>query len=229
MYWNSVHSYRTTSSQNSRAENFSRITTEPPFSSTAPVATSPPAVWYIGRQSYMRSVGLRVHHAGEGVARQHHAVVVDVGGLGQAGGAGGVDVERVILDGQRRALGGLEAVAGQGVDHAVDLGSEPAAFAMRPDLRLGLQQRPRGGEAFGELGCDHDVLGLDDVDAMGERGADQVGVDQRGDAARAGDADPGCHVFRTVRHQQAYRLALGEALRRGPSAHSGWRARRAPR
>ena len=35
---------RTTSSQNSRAENFSRITTEPPLSSTEPVATSPPVV-----------------------------------------------------------------------------------------------------------------------------------------------------------------------------------------
>ena len=58
MYWNSVHSWRTTSSQNSRAENFSRITTEPPLSSTEPVATSPPTVWYIGRQSYMRSVDL---------------------------------------------------------------------------------------------------------------------------------------------------------------------------
>ncbi len=46
------------SSQNSCAENFSRITTEPPLTRIAPVATSPPAVWYIGRQSYMRSLGL---------------------------------------------------------------------------------------------------------------------------------------------------------------------------
>ena len=51
-----VQSQRTTSSQNSRAENFSRITTEPPLTSSAPVATTPPAVWYSGRQSYMRSV-----------------------------------------------------------------------------------------------------------------------------------------------------------------------------
>jgi hypothetical protein len=40
------------------AENFSLITTEPPLSSNEPIATRPPAVWYIGRQSYMRSVGL---------------------------------------------------------------------------------------------------------------------------------------------------------------------------
>ena len=73
--------------------------------STAPVASTPPAVWYIGRQSYIRSVGPGVHDAGEGVARQHQPVVVDVGGLRQAGGAGGVDVERAVLDGERAALG----------------------------------------------------------------------------------------------------------------------------
>ena len=50
-----VQSWRTTSSQNSRAENVSRITTLPPLTSSAPVATTPPVVWYIGRQSYMRS------------------------------------------------------------------------------------------------------------------------------------------------------------------------------
>ena len=82
----------------------------------------------------MRSVGLGVHHAGEGAARQHHAVVVDVGGLGHAGGAGGVDEERAVLDGQRDALGGGKAVARQRIDRAVDA-REFGAFAVRPDLR----------------------------------------------------------------------------------------------
>ncbi len=44
MYWKQVQSQRTMSSQKSRAENFSRITTEPPRNSSAPVASRPPAV-----------------------------------------------------------------------------------------------------------------------------------------------------------------------------------------
>jgi hypothetical protein len=61
------------------------------------------------------------------------------------------------------------------------------------------------------------MLRLDDIDAMGERGADQIGVDQRRHPAGAGDADPGRHVLRTVRHQQADRLALAEMLAPRPA------------
>jgi hypothetical protein len=57
MYWNIVQSWRLMSSQNAPAENLSRMTTEPPLTRTAPVATAPPTLWYIGRQLYMRSLG----------------------------------------------------------------------------------------------------------------------------------------------------------------------------
>ena len=75
----------------------------------------------IHRQAVVHAVvGPGAHHAGEGAAREHHAVVVDVGGLRQAGGAGRVDVERAVLDGQLRALRLRQRVAGQGVDHGVE-------------------------------------------------------------------------------------------------------------
>ena len=57
MYWNSVQPVSRTSSQNSLAENRVRITTVPPPTSVAPVATTPPTLWYIGRQLYIRSSG----------------------------------------------------------------------------------------------------------------------------------------------------------------------------
>ena len=57
MYWNSVQSQRRMSSQNWRAVNPSRTTTEPPPTSTAPVASTPPTLWYIGRELYILSPG----------------------------------------------------------------------------------------------------------------------------------------------------------------------------
>ncbi len=50
MYWNAVHSQRATSSQNRLAENFGAITAAPPATSGAPIATTPPTLWCIGRQ-----------------------------------------------------------------------------------------------------------------------------------------------------------------------------------
>ncbi len=42
MYWKMVQPCRLMSSQNAAAENPSRMNTEPPLTSTAPVATAPP-------------------------------------------------------------------------------------------------------------------------------------------------------------------------------------------
>ncbi len=44
MYWKTVHPVSTTSRQKARAENFSRMTTEPPPTSTLPGATMPPTL-----------------------------------------------------------------------------------------------------------------------------------------------------------------------------------------
>ena len=69
-------------------------------------------------------------------------------------------------------------------------------------------------------------FGRDDVDAVGERRADQVGIEQRDDAAGPRDAEPDRHVFRPVRHQQADRRRPCRGLAPSPSAHIGWRALR---
>src|ERR1700677_4962769 len=56
MYWNTVQSHRTMSFQNWLAENFSRSTTVPPATRIAPGACTPPTLWYMGKQLYIRSV-----------------------------------------------------------------------------------------------------------------------------------------------------------------------------
>src|SRR6202022_3031515 len=66
----------------------------------------------VERKTIIHAVsGARVYHSGKGMTHEHQAIVVDVGSLGEAGRAGGVDVKRAVLDGQARALRLREAVA----------------------------------------------------------------------------------------------------------------------
>jgi hypothetical protein len=170
------------------------------------------AVGVIHRQRVVHAVaGPRIHHAGKTVARQHQPVVIDVRGLGQAGGAGGVDVERPILDGEGGALGTRKLLRRAIRDGVVDAG-KLAVGPVRPDFGVGRQLGARRQKRRQELGGDDDVLGLDDVDAMRERGSGKIGVDERHHAAGAGDAEPDRHVFGAVGHQQADGVALGEAV-----------------
>ena len=55
------------------------------------------------------------------------------------------------------------------------------------------------------------------VDAMRQRRARQIGVDQRHHAADAGDAQPDRQIFRPVGHQQRDHIALVDALRQRPA------------
>ena len=89
----------------------------------------------VQRQAVIHAVaGARVHDRGEGVGRKHQPVVVDVGGLGQAGGARRVDEERAVLDGQRAAFVVRERRAGQVLDLAVDARKVGGGVAVQPDL-----------------------------------------------------------------------------------------------
>ena len=98
-----------------------------------------------------------------------------------------------------------------------------------PRFSVAWRDARRGLECVEKFRRDDDVLGRDDIDAMGERRPAQIGVEQRDDAADAGDAEPDRQVFGPVWHQQPDRVAFGEILRRAPSAHSGWRAPQAAR
>ena len=112
----------------------SRITTEPPLTSTR-AGRHHAADGVIHRQAVVHAVaGAGVHHAGEPVARQHQPIMVDVGRLGQAGRARGVDVERAVLDGEPAALGVRQRVARQGVDFAIDARQVGVGLAVQPEL-----------------------------------------------------------------------------------------------
>ncbi len=77
----------------------------------------------IQRQAIVHAVvGTGVHEAGEPKAPLHQPVMADMGGLRQAGRAGGVDVERAVGDGHAAAFGSGQPSAGQLFDGTIDAG-----------------------------------------------------------------------------------------------------------
>ena len=165
----------------------------------------------------MRSVGLRLHHAGEPMGPVHQPEMADDRRLRQAGGAGRVDVERAIVDRHRRPLRGGETVARKFRDLRGDVGQCRAAVAMRPNDGVGRKMRRCAAKGLQQLPRDDDVPRRNGVDAMGERSAHEMGVEQRDDAAGAADAGPDRQVFGPVGHQQAHRVALAHPMHPGPA------------
>ena len=191
----------------------------PPDQHRAARQHAPDAV--IHRQAVVHPVArARVHHAGEPVAPLHQPVVTDVGGLGQPRGARGVDIQRPILDGRRPPLGQTQRFARASLDVAINAQHSVVVAAVRPDRGRARKVRQRGEQQIDELRGHDDVLRRDDIDAMGERGAGQIGIEQRDDPADAGDAKPDRHVVRPVRHEQTDRVALGETLSERPAGVS---------
>ncbi len=217
------------SSQKFCAENLSRITTEPPLTSTR-AGRHHAADRVIHRQAIVHAVvGAGVHQAGEPEAPLHQPMVADIGGLRQAGGARGVDQQRAVGDGRAAALGSRQRLGRMSLDLAIDAGKFAVRRRRRATrssaawIRCAAAERNRPHSSAATMRC----LGADDVDAMGERRAAQIGVDERDDAADGGDAEPDRHVFGAVRHQQRRRFRPCRDFAPAPSARSGWRARQA--
>ena len=165
----------------------------------------------IERQAVIHAVAWAgVHEAGEPKAPLQQPPVAHTGGLRQSGRAGGIDQERAIRDRHRAAFGRAQPLARELFDRVID--ALKLVAAVRPNLRVAHELRRCAPELLAQFGGDDDVCRRDDVDAMGERDAAQLGVDQRNDDADAGEAEPDRQIFGPVRHHQADDLALGELL-----------------
>ena len=64
-----------------------------------------------------------------------------------------------------------------------------------------------GGKLFDQRGADDNVLRCDDIDSIGKRLTDKVGVEQRDDAADARYPKPDSNILGAIRHQQADDIA----------------------
>ena len=180
-----------------------------------------PAGGVVHRQAVVHAViGARVHHAAKATGRKHDPIVVDVGGLRHARGAGGVDEQRLVLDGEVDLFRDAERPAVERGNCEIDtrmVAGLRAGIAVQPDLRRGFEKargRYEGGEA---LRRDDHVPRCDDVDAIGERSAGETGVEECDRRSGAGEPEPDREILRPVRHQQRHHVALGDALLQGPA------------
>ena len=85
---------------------------------------------------------------------------------------------------------------------------------MREDAHIVSHQRPCGREDRQQRSLDDRGLGLHDGQAVRERGAGEIGVDQRGRDADPREPEPDREIFGSVRHNQRNDVAPDE-----PNAH----------
>ena len=106
----------------------------------------------VHRQTVIHPVRcLRTHHAGKPVAPLHDPRVADVGGFGQPGCTGGIDVERFIFYGRWPLLVLAERAAGLCFDLQIETRPRAGFVAMNPDRGRQRQPRESSGELAGEL------------------------------------------------------------------------------
>ena len=94
--------------------------------------------------------------------------MADDGGLRQSGCAGGVDIERAILDRRRAALTIAQRFARVSLDLAIDSRELVGARAVGPDSCRAREVGQRRSQPIDELSGHDDVLRRDDIDAMRE-------------------------------------------------------------
>ena len=168
------------------------------------------------------------------MAPLQQALMADIGGLGQPGGAGRVDVERPILDGDRAQLGRRSAARRIGArwrGRCAESASASAGPAQRHAPRCGADSPRRGARSrTAPSSSAATMMCLGATMLMQWASAAPVRLVLRSATMPPirRHAEPDRQIFGPVRHHEADRIALAPRPARAPSAHSGWRARRAP-
>ena len=151
----------------------------------------------------------RAPKAGHHKEQPHMA---EIGGFGQAGGAGGINVKSAVLAGDA----GARARTGRTGWSAIQREVEIVLLSLNPDLRLGVEKRLGLGQTGRQLLADNDMAGAHDLDGVGQWLAALVGVDQRGAQARLEQSQPGTEKIRAIVHEQRHGIALLQAQRQRP-------------
>ena len=171
----------------------------------------------IERQGHIDSVAVSgACGAGEATHIELGPHMGDAGSLGQACGAAGIDEQTGVAGGHAladAAIGGQLAAAFQRLDQVALF---IARLAEHPLLDMGFQPILDLFEGRGGLRIDDAVAGAGNVQAVGERRAGQLIVDQGGDDADLGQAIPDAEIFQPVGHEQRHRLAPPQVQSLGP-------------
>ena len=141
----------------------------------------------------------------------------DVRRLRKPGRAGGVDVQGVRIERGRRVLGRAEQLPGHLLERRVERLERLRAGAATPNAQGGWQVRLERRDAGGEPPSHDHQPGRGDPDAMGERIARQMGVEQGHGDTQAREPEPGRHILRAVGHEQGRHIAALEPLQEAPA------------
>ena len=167
----------------------------------------------VERQAVVHAVlGRGVHQPRKPLAPAHHPVVGDLRRLRQAGGAGGVDVERRGIERRRRVVGGGRRLWRQTREDGLERREFRRAPAVGPDADFGIELRPHGSEPGRKLGADHGQARRGDADRMHQSIARKMRVEERHRHPDARKPEPHRHVLGAIRHQQRRHIPRLEAL-----------------
>ena len=133
---------------------------------------------------------LYVHHAREPMAPLHDARMAHLRGLGHPGCPGCVDKKREVFDGHGAAFAGPERLTGVAFNSEIDARKRRVCVPVRPDRRRHPQLWENLRHRIAEFSSRNYVLREYDANAMRERGAHQVRVEQGNNHAHAGNAQP---------------------------------------
>ena len=160
------------------------------------------------RQAIVHAVvGAHVGQSREPMAPGDDAMVADGGGLGQAGGAGGEDQQRAVGEGRPAPFALVKRRAAECREREIDAARVVGA-AVGPEVER--QAGESVGASFGERRFDDRRPRAGDPDAMGERGAGEVDVQQRDDDADLGQSEPQRKILGPGAHHQRDHVAFGE-------------------
>src|SRR5260370_104207 len=129
--------------------------------------------WFAGLMDARSSV----HQPRKPVAPLHHPGMAHIRGLGQPGGAGGVDAERTIVDGHGPALAVVQRDAGVSFDVVVDTRKLVVTGAVNPYLRRADEVLPHCNQPIDQLHGHDQMSGRRDIDAVCKRGPGELRVE----------------------------------------------------
>ena len=172
-----------------------------------------PAGGVIERQRVIDAVaGFGIQRADKARHHEQHAHMAEIRRLGQAGGAGGIDIEGPVLGGDARACRPVHRCLRKRGQRRIQILHIGICAALDPLARRSGKKWQRLCGMGRQLGTGDQMPGPGNFDGMGQGLAALIGVDQRHRQAGLQQPQPAAKEIRAVLHEQRHAIALFQSL-----------------